>query len=157
MATVSSSINAAGVIAAARDQQRYRALNGSRAHGTYFLKWTKTLTAAEVANFDGAGDILEIMNMPPNCYLTSVSLTVPDMDANGAPAVTLDLDAGSTSIIADSTIGQTGGTVDWGGFKDISSSLLKLTIDTGPATAQTSYSAFTVYMVVEIGSPATVS
>lgn len=161
MATVSTSRIAAAVSAALSKLQRYRTAGYTgRADGVYLLKFTKTLTAAEVADFDAAGDFLEIMTFPSNCRLKSVTVDVPDMDAHATPTITLDLMVASTVLVNDSTAGQAGTSdIEWvqtGAPLDVSSSTLKLKIEDAPATAQTSYGAFTVYAEVYFGTPVSV-
>jgi hypothetical protein len=157
--TVSALANAGSVKSAMGTKQRKYELNPTAPSRGHLIQYSRTLTAAEVANFDGAGDYLELFTFPPNTYLEAYNVTVPDMDAHATPAVTLDVMAGSTVLTNDSTTGQAGGTIKSAltGITDVSDTVFKLKIETGPATAQTSYSsAFVALVKVYYGAPAIV-
>lgn len=155
--TVSAKVNAAAVKSAMARAKRKYVLNPTTPSQLHYITYDRSLSAAEVSSFDGAGDYLELFTFPSNCYLVSYSVTVPDMDSHATPTITLDVMAGSTVLSDDSTAAKAGGTITGTptGIQDVSDTLFKLKIETGPATAKTSYaSAFSVKALVYIGTPA---
>jgi hypothetical protein len=160
MATVSTTITGAGVTTAVKRLQNYKTFNPGVPHGHYLLSWSKTLTAAEKADFDASGDFLELFTLPANVRLEKASVVVPDMDSNGAPAITIDLMAGSTVLVNNDTAGQAGGTINYdaAGVVDVSSTTLKLKIETVAATVPGSYaSGFSAEALVYFGAPVSVT
>lgn len=160
MATVTTTLLAESVQSRLKDLSLYRSLNPSRPHGLYLLSWAKTLTATEKADFDASGDFLEIVKFGPDTHLVAASVTVPDMDTNGAPAITLDLMADATVLVNDNTSGQAGGTFGYTatGLTDVSSTTLKLKIETVAATVPSSYPAgFSAKLLVYYGTVASLS
>lgn len=159
MATVSANRNAAAFFEAAHKQALYDSEGKvGRVYGPALIKFSRTLTAAETLDFDGAGDFLEFGTFPNNCYLIAGTVTVPSMD-EGVDAVTLDVMAGSTVLVDNSTAGQAGGdiAIDNLGVVDVSNEVFKLKIETAPNDPEESYaSAFTAVLYVFIGAPTTV-
>jgi len=123
------------------------------------MQFDKTLTAAEKADFDASGDFLEFFTFPQNTYLAHANVTVPDMDSNGAPQITLDLMAGSAVLVNNDTAGQAGGDVNYDGpLVDVSGDVFKLKIETVAATVPASYSTgFSVLALVYVGSPVVIA
>lgn len=156
--TVSAKVNAASLESALKNQARFRLFNPSRPHGSFLLSYSRTLTAAEVGDFNASGDFLEFFTFPANTYLSSAKVTVPDMDTHATPLITLDLLLDATVLVNDSTAGQAGGTIEYSraGLLDASAGLLKLKIETVASTIPTSYGAFTVLVEVYKGAPGTV-
>lgn len=159
MATVSANRSAAAFTEAAHRQTLFGSEGKiGRVFGPRVIKFSRELTAAETADFDGAGDFLEFGTFPPNCYLVCGTVTVPSMD-EGVDAVTLDVMAGSTVLVDDSTAGQAGGdiVIDNLGLVDVSGEVFKLKIEDAPNDPEESYaSAFTARLLVFLGAPTTV-
>lgn len=160
MATVSANRNAEAAKSALRNLNRYRSEGTvTRPDGVYMIKLTRDLTAAQVADFDGAGDFLEFGVMPANTYLLGAHVTVPDMDAHATPQITLDLMADATVLVNNDNAGQAGGDVEYadtGAGEDVGGKTMKLKIETGPQQAQTTYTTFTMRLRVYHGAPVTV-
>lgn len=156
MATVTANRLAENFRAALRSAALFRSDGRSgRAHGWYKVKVTRTLTAAEIANFDGAGDFLELAVLPQYTYLGPVSVTVPDMDSGAL--LTLDLMLDATVLVNDSTAGQAGGTISHTptGQLDSGGKTLKLKIEAAGAGAGP-YGVFTAIFDLYVGAPTTV-
>lgn len=101
-----------------------------------------------------AGDIVQLVKVPKNAYITEVLVAVPDLDTNGSPTITFTVgDQGDVDrFITSSTTGQAGGVVRLNALPSVSSSLIAtgagyrytaedtidLTVGTGPATGATS-------------------
>lgn len=160
MATVSTTISAGAVYEALRDLERYRTFHPSVPNGVQLISWSKTLTAAEKADFDASGDFLELFTFPANSRILNASVVVPDMDSHATPAITIDLMAGDTVLVNNDTAGQAGGTINYdaAGVIDVSSTVLKLKIETVAATVPSSYSSgFSAEVLVYVGAPKSVS
>ena len=67
---------------------------------------TYTLTAALALN-----DVIQMVRIPQNATIISMTLSADDLDSNGSPAIVLDVGDGSDTdrFIDGSTIGQAGG------------------------------------------------
>lgn len=154
MTTVAVNRNANQVLSASRRLSLFRHEGLiSRAEGPFALKTTRTLTAAEVGDFNASGDFLNFFTFPTNCYLAGALVTVPDMDSDGTPSVTLDLMSGSTVLVNDDTAGQAGGVITYNGLRDVSGEIFKLKIETVATGIPTSYGDFVVTVFVYLGAP----
>lgn len=103
--------------------------------------WTFALTAAL-----GAGDLIQMMTIPPNCFLTELKLDAPQLDTGGTPAIAFDVclvGATGTIFIKNAAVGQgaTGGVADLGsstaqggsvGYNSTSSQQLQIKVRSGP-------------------------
>jgi hypothetical protein len=110
MATSTSDISKESVYSALKASTRNRYKRNSTPIGQYMLTGSKTVVAAD---YDVAGDIIELWEAPDNCYLWLGSIeSDKDYDTGGTGA-TFDLiardDAGAASTITGATA-ETAGT-----------------------------------------------
>lgn len=156
MPTVSTKSTTSGIKAALQRLVQYRTQGlVDRPEGMMLLKFTRTLTAAETLNFDDAGDILEIGTLPTNFWVDKVNCTISDHDSG--TQCTMDLMLGSTVLVNDSALAQTGGTLTYSGaLLDGSSQLLKLKIEAAPQTPVTSFT-YTCIVLGYYGAPVKVT
>jgi hypothetical protein len=110
----------------------------------------------------GAGDLWKFIKLSKNTEVRSARLTVPDLDTNGAPAITIDLgydlDTGTDDDdywLANSTIGQAGGSAASTAvqFRTTSDYTVQAKVETAAATA----AAGTVTLDLEIAPKAVYS
>jgi len=66
------------------------------------------LAAALIIN-----DTIDLCQLPANSFLTSVYISVPDLDSSTGVLLDLQLKTATTKIITQATIGQAAGVITW--------------------------------------------
>lgn len=84
-------------------------MNKAQAGSEFCVGSTYTISA-EQENADG---FLPLLAIPAGARLTQLDVTVPDMDTDGTPAITIHLGVADNTdlFVASSTAGQAGGTI----------------------------------------------
>ncbi len=103
---------------------------------------TGALTVA-TTNIDDVNDELRLLRFPDRCFLLALQVTATDMDTNGAPTLSFDVqidnNTAEVDLIANSTIGRTGGSdeldINAGHIlRDVSLNWLQIKVDAAAAT-----------------------